>query len=244
MVSGAIGVGIEQSWDHCGRQRVRAICFFATGDSRLAVANRLFKLSSSSMSEPLPVRATYFEKPRTCRIDGGRLIVTPVVQPGGPLPAPVVIPLADVVAVRLSHYPARFQFNRFRCTVTTRAGATHTISNTFWAGPITEKDFSAEYRAFVTALCRSVATASPEARFLRGRARATLIVENGVLALLFAALIGVWVWLRPGLRWFQILNLALIIAYAPLAVLSWRKNRSGVFDPRAVPPEIMPALNS
>jgi hypothetical protein len=195
------------------------------------------------MSEPLRVRATYFEKPRTYHIDGGALVVTPITQPGAPAPAPELVPLASIVEVRLSHYPARFQFNRFRCTLKTRAGATHTITNTYWEGPVTEKDASAAYHAFVHELCQSVATENPAARFLRGRTRTALIVENGVLLLLFAALIGVWVVLRPGLHWFQILNLALIVVYAPLAVYSWRRNRPGEFDPQAVPPEIIPVLN-
>ena len=43
-------------------------------------------------------------------------------------------------------------------------------------------------------------------------------LENGALLLVFGALIGVWVVLRPRLPWFQILNLVLIVVYVPLAV--------------------------
>jgi hypothetical protein len=196
------------------------------------------------MSDPLPVRATYFAAPRSYQIDGDNLVIATVAKAGATAPPPESIPLRNIAEIRLSHYPARYHFNRFRCRFKTRAGAAHTISNTYWQGPVTEKDFSARYRAFVADLCRGVAAANPGARFLRGRTRAALMVENGVLLLLVAVLIGVWIWLRPSLRWFQILNLALIILYAPFAISSWRRNRAGVFDPQNVPEEILPQSKS
>lgn len=192
------------------------------------------------MTEPLPLRATAFEKPRLSRIEGDALLITPTADPGEPAVAPTRIPLGDVVEIRLSHEPARFQYDRFRCRLRTRGGAVHTLSNLFWEGPVSETDYSADYRALVGELCRRVAAANPEARFRRGRSRTAMALENGALLLVFAVLIGVWAVLRPPMPAFRILNLVLIVVYVPLAVFSFRKNRPGTFDPLAVPAEILP----
>jgi hypothetical protein len=196
---------------------------------------RASNLQQSCMSEPLPVRATYFETPRTYRIDGDALVVSPLGT------ASESIPLREIVEIRLSHHPARFQPNRFRCRVTPRQGRAHTINNAVWLGPVSEKLLVQEYRDFVGKLCAAVAAANPEARFLRGRSRAALFLENGILVALLAILISVWVALKPRLHWFQIVNLALIAVYVPFAVRSWRKNLPGTFDPRSVPSDILPA---
>jgi hypothetical protein len=191
------------------------------------------------MSELLPVRATFFAQPRTYTLEGDALVIT--ADTTGTATSAETIPLSHISEIRLSHYPARFHFNRFRCEIRTRAGTVHTMTNAVWKGPVSEQDVSEPFRTFVSALCRRVAEANPNARFLHGRTRAALFVENGVLLILVAILIVVWVTLKPQLRWFQILNVAVIVLYAPIAIHSWRKNRAGTFDPRSIPADILPA---
>lgn len=194
------------------------------------------------MNESLRVRATWFEKPRTFQIVDDSLVVTTSLKPGEPASptATQSIALRDIEEVRISHYPARFETNRFRCRLKIRNGAALTFNNAVWEGPVSEANVSTEYRAFVIALCRGVALANPTARFLRGRPRSAMLVENGFLLVLFLVMIAVFAFLKTTMHWFQILQVVLIVIYFPLAVMSYRRNRPGVFNPLQPPDEVLP----
>lgn len=192
------------------------------------------------MNEVLRIRTNWFGKPRRLEIVGDSLIVSRDASCGSPPGATETIPLCEIVELRLSHYPARFETNRYRCRLTTAGGVSLTFINVFYQGPLSERDYSAEYRAFALELCRRVAGANPAARFVRGRPRVSMLVENGVLLVLFVVMLGVFAWLRPALHWFQVIQILLIVVYFPLALISYRKNREGIFDPYQAPEEVLP----
>lgn len=194
------------------------------------------------MSDSLRIRASWFEKPRTITILDDALVVSAAAESGaaGAGERPRSLALPDVVEVRLSHSPSRFDANRFRCRLRTRDGEKLTFHNAVWEGPVSEADISPDYRAFVSELCRRVFAANPSARFLRGRSRAAMLVENGILLALFVAMIAVFALLKTRVHWFQWLQIVLIVVYFPLAVMSYRRNRPGTFDPLEPPDEVLP----
>jgi hypothetical protein len=93
---------------------------------------------------------------------------------------------------------------------------------------------------YVTELCRRVAEANPTACFLQGRRRGLMLLENGILAFLFLVMVAVFLWLRPRIHQYQWLQFVLILVYVPLAIGSYRRNRSGTFDPLNPPGVVLP----
>ena len=181
-----------------------------------------------------------FTRRRAYRIEDCALVVTTITGDGTRGSTPASIPMRDIVAVHLTHAPARFNPDRFRCRLSTRAGVVHTLTNVGTHASIAAENINAQYSAFIGNLCASVAKANPAARFLRGRSHAMMIAEFFGLLLLGLALIGAWVWFRPRNPWMLVMSLALCAVYLPLAAISNRANRPGNFDPLAVPPELVP----
>jgi hypothetical protein len=96
------------------------------------------------------------------------------------------------------------------------------------------------YRAFVIELCRRVAEANPQTRFVRGRDLMPFLLEHGFLIAMLVLLAAV-VWAVGGaLRPLILLKLAILAFYVPYVLKYARTNRPAPFAPRQVPLDVLP----
>lgn len=212
------------------------------------------------MSEPIPppipadtsteylARTSVLTRLSLFRIDGGVLTITPQnseAKPGEPPAVPEAIPLSHVTELRLRFFPTRVQTNRYECLVRLRDGLVIKLTNEEYRGVLTFHDRSGEYVRFVRALSLAVAAANPAAKFLTGRPWLPQLLEWGFLAAMVALL--AFVLLSVGkieLHSFVIVKALLVVAFIPLLVQYARKNRPRVYDPRAVPEQVLPPATS
>lgn len=178
-------------------------------------------------------RHDVLEKARTLRLTAAGLAVEPE---GG---RPWVMRYADIQRIRLRFFPTRVQSNRFECLVLGR-GQELKFSNEFYRGIAQFEDRSADYRAFVTALCARVAAEKPAVEFVTGRERWMLALEYGFLFLM--ALFLAWIlWLTGGpLRWLVWVKLGIVAFFLPTLVRYFRRSGPVRFDPRAIPAAVLP----
>jgi hypothetical protein len=167
-----------------------------------------------------------------------RLTVTGLsIDAGGPVQ---VLPYSEISRVGLRFFPTRVQTNRFECLIDARS-RTLKIGNEFYRGIASFDDRSAEYRIFVTELCRRLAAAQPDTEFFAGRAAWALALEYGFL-LLMALFLGWILWLTGGTFRFLIwVKLAIVAFFLPTLVRYVKRNRPVRFDPRAIPEDVLPA---
>lgn len=189
-----------------------------------------------------PARTSVLDAPCVYRLTEFALHLRPeTTKPSAQRPPalPETIPLRLIEAVRLRYFPTRVQENRFECLVRLRSGRQLRITNEEYRGALEFTDRSAEYRAFVRALCPAVAAANPQARFSTGRPWLPLLLEWGFLGAAFAALAGV-LWLVGGTGG-RLVDLLLIVLSLPLLVRYARRCWPRTFNPHAVPDLVLPA---
>ena len=164
---------------------------------------------------------------------------------GGPTAGPDVVlrfPYRDIVGVRLSYAPSRFDHARYRCDLRMRSGQQVAILSTHYAGIADFEDRAATYGPFVRLLIARVAAANPAAGFRSGKNPVTYVLEHlflfamvvllvFVLSMVGFAYVGDTSWVR----------LFIIVASIPLLVVYARKNWPGRFKPEAIPEDVLPA---
>ena len=100
---------------------------------------------------------------------------------GGPTAGPDVVlrfPYRDIVGVRLSYAPSRFDSARYRCDLRMRSGQRLAILSTHYAGIADFEDRAATYGPFVRALIARVAAANPSASYRSGKSPVTYWAEH------------------------------------------------------------------
>ncbi len=187
------------------------------------------------------VRGTYFEREQVWRLEPDAITC----EGGGSTRAPAGVarfPYADVVELRLSFAPTRFDSQRHRCELRLADGRAATIVSTHFRAVGDFEDRSASYVPLVRSLVARVAAANPACRFEAGRPAAAYWGEHLFLlamALLLALVLGFAA--DAALGTLVIVKLAIIACFVPLAVRYARKNRPRRFTPDAIPAEVLPA---
>jgi len=150
-------------------------------------------------------------------------------------------PYAAMAELRLSYDPTRFDTRRYRCDVRLANGERGTLWSTHFAGVAEFEDRAATYTPFVRALVAQVAAANPKCSFRAGTR--PLAYWSGQLFLLAMAIAAVWVLALVGgsalseVTWTK---LFIVIGLIPLALVYARKNRPRIFQPTAIPPDVLP----
>ena len=179
-------------------------------------------------------RLSVLAKPRTYRLTADALLVF-----AADGTSEAAVRYAEIAGVRLSYEPTRFEWHRFICTVTDRTGREWRIGGELHRDPQTHQDGGEDYRLFVAGLCLRTAAANPAARFERGQRTAWLLIWNSVLGVLLIGAVGFqFATGRHDVRLWLAATLALVAL--PLLWMTHRRNRPGIFDPRAIPAELLP----
>lgn len=180
-----------------------------------------------------PARTSVLDQPRTYRIEPGALVVERA-------PAAQSVPFAAITEIRLRYFPTRVQTNRYECIVKAPGHGTFKITNEYFEGVLRFRDQSPAFRGFVSELCRQLAETNPRTVFRSGRDRLVFILEHVFVAGMLLALAGV-LWMVGGaMRGLVVVKLVLLALFAPVVWKYARVNWPKPFDPRAVPPAMLP----
>jgi hypothetical protein len=144
-------------------------------------------------------------------------------------------PFRDIRAIRLSYTPTRFDFARYRCSVTRFNGWREEIVSTSYAGIGSFEDRSKDYGRFVRSLVAHAAKGNPAIRFEAGESQlkywGSIAILVGAFALL--ALVIFSIGFNP--TWIIIAKLVVIAFLFPICLRWMRKNRPQRFSPDSIP---------
>jgi hypothetical protein len=149
-------------------------------------------------------------------------------------------PFSEIVSIRLSFTPTRFDFARYRCVVKRFNGWRETIVSTSYAGIGSFEDRSASYAAFVRRLVAEAAQANPAVRFEAGESRLKYWGSIAILVGAFALLAVVVLSIGLAPTWLVIAKLAVIAFLLPVGLLWIAKNRPRPFQPQEIPLQVLP----
>lgn len=152
------------------------------------------------------------------------------------------VPVADLTQVWLAYQPTRDESERYTCRLVTRRGVRLEFTNREYKGVLDFERRDAEYAAFVREVharlaSRTDVTFRGGVGALRHAAGAGCLVGGIVLVLL-----GIAVMLAAmGLVLIAVLKFVLIATMVPGALRWVARNQPRTYDPRAIPPELLPA---
>jgi hypothetical protein len=93
----------------------------------------------------------------------------------------------------------------------------------------------------VRALVERVTAANPDCRFLSGKHPLVCWSEHAFLLAMVALLVFVLALVGAvAISDLFLTKLAVTVAFVPVLIAYTRKNRPGAFDPRAIPPQLLP----
>jgi hypothetical protein len=195
-----------------------------------------------NVAAPSPVhivRASAFEYEGAWRLSPDGFEVQ-----GGPASGGNVVlrfPYQEVVELRLSYAPSRFDDVRYRCDVRMRSGQRIAILSTHYAGFATFENRAATYVPYVRELIARVAAANPKAKFRSGKRPLAYWAEHLFLLAMVALLVLVVGTLGTS-HWSEITwtKLSVIVGSIPLLIVYTRKNYPRAFKPGAIPKDVLP----
>jgi hypothetical protein len=185
------------------------------------------------------VRASVLEKETIWRLGPDALKREEIPREGPPLT--VRYPYADIMEVRLTFAPSRFDSRRYRCDFQLKSGMLAAILSTHNAGIGDFEDRGATYGPLVRGLIARVAAANPACRFWAGKRPGTYWGEHIFLFAMLVLLVYV-IGLVGGLSLSELvlIKLGILATYIPLMILYTRKNWPRHFDPAAIPDDLIP----
>jgi hypothetical protein len=149
-------------------------------------------------------------------------------------------PFSEIVSIRLSFTPTRFDFARYRCVVKRFNGWRETIVSTSYAGMGSFEDRSESYAVFVRRLVAEAAQANPAIRFEAGESRLKYWGSIAILVGAFALLATIVFSIGLNPTWLVIAKLAVIAFLLPVCVRWIAKNPPRSFPPQDIPPQVLP----
>jgi len=153
-------------------------------------------------------------------------------------------PFSDIASIRLSFTPTRFDFVRYRCTVTRFNGWQETIVSTSYARIGSFEDRAQDYGRFVRDLVSHAARGNRAIRFEAGESPikywGSIAALIGAFALLALVLFSIG--FNP--TWVIAAKLAVIAFLLPLCLRWIGKNRPRPFLPSAIPSNLLPEITS
>lgn len=146
----------------------------------------------------------------------------------------------EIAAIRLEWGGTRYDTARHLCSVIRFNGWTEQIVSTEYVGLADFTDRKHDYVPFVKALVAATAAANPKCRFIAGSSAAKYWVN--VAALVFSLVVIAAAALLIGIPFTAvIIAKGVVIAFLLPLAISWvKRNRPRVFDPQAIPAEVLP----
>lgn len=186
---------------------------------------------------PYTTRNDALTPKQTLSLDGDHLTIAPVEG------TVTRVPLAEIAQVWLSYQPTRDESQRFVCTLVTRAGAKLPFTNREYRGLLDFVRHDAEYSAFVREIHHALRKRK-DVTYHGGVGAARHALGSGCLVLgLATALIAVAVMLASmGFVLIATLKIVLIAVMVPGAMRWVARNKPRVYDPRSIPPELLPPV--
>lgn len=188
------------------------------------------------MSAPYVARMSALEPAREWRITPDGLLLRKLTEP--PEPAELV-PWEIVTAVRLRDSTTESRL-LYVCELTLATRRVHTIPSSSYESFATFAEQGPAYRAFLRELHDVLPQRAPTCAFQRGDAP-SMRVFNALMLLVGAAglVFIIWIGLQSGdgIDWSRLLLLVPLIL---LGLAQFYANRSGTYDPRELPPEVLP----
>lgn len=159
------------------------------------------------------------------------------IEPGGP----ARFPYADIVELRLSFEPTRFDKERHRCDITMRDRTRATIWSTHYVSIGEFEDRAATYTPLARALVARIAAANPACVFRAGKRPLAYWAQLLFLLAMFSLLaLVILTFGSAGLSGLVWLKLAIIAAFIPLLLRYVHKNRPGRFAADRIPADVLP----
>lgn len=152
------------------------------------------------------------------------------------------VPLSEIRQVRLSYQPTRDESERYVCELVLRSGAKLDFTNREYKGVLDFERHDAEYAAFVREVHDRLRRRAG-VTFHGGVGAARHAVGAGCLVVGVAtALVALAVMLASmGHVLIAVLKLVFIATLVPRALRWVNRNEPRTYDPRSIPPELLPA---
>lgn len=147
---------------------------------------------------------------------------------------------ADIVEIRLSYDPTRFESNRYRCDVRARNGARVVLVSVSYVSPGNFDNRGEIYAPFVRELVARVASANPACGFIAGRPLVNYLASHAFLIAMLLLLLSVLYATGAPIVGIVALKLGLIVVYVPVIIHYARVNWPRPFEPAAVPEHALP----
>lgn len=151
-------------------------------------------------------------------------------------------PFSDIRSIRLSYTPTRFDFARYRCSVTRFNGWREEIVSTSYAGIGSFEDRAQDYGHFVRSLVAYAAKGNPAIRFEAGESHIKYWGSIAILVGAFALLALVIFSIGFNSTWIIVAKLVVIAFLFPVCLRWMRKNRPQRFDSGSIPPYLLPEV--
>ena len=151
-----------------------------------------------------------------------------------------VLPFADIAPVALAYEPSRVDLARYTCRITGRGGQVILVPSSTYRGIADFESQADAYRDVVFALHRALLPRAPEVRFGSGVSASRYLLNIGCLLVSLPMLLGVLAIAGTAIGIPAVLHLVIIVALLPFVWKWMRRNRPGVYDPRAIPAALLP----
>lgn len=153
-------------------------------------------------------------------------------------------PFSEISSIRLSYTPTRFDFARYRCSVTRFNGWREEIVSTSYAGIGSFEDRAPDYGRFVRSLVAYAAMGNPAIHFEAGESHIKYWGSIAILVGAFALLALVIFSIGFNSTWIIVAKLVVIAFLFPICLRWMRKNRPHRFDPGSIPAYLLPDVSS
>lgn len=172
-------------------------------------------------------------------------VVTQIILPGALDPiepgGPARFPYEAVRELRLYFDPTEADKTRYRCDLRLATGEQASIVSGHVLDAWSAENRGATYLPLVRGLVARVASANPLCRFRAGKRPLhywrMCVVLSALMVAAFAVLSLLGVEHLSEVSWAQ---LAIVVGGIPLLVLYARKNWPRSFDPKSIPPDVLP----
>ncbi len=145
----------------------------------------------------------------------------------------------NINKVRMRYEPSRFETNRF--SLIFYSPAEHKITNIHYNGVMDFADQSKDFVPFVRAFHEKLSTANARTRYSAGSTNTAYVMNILLTAFILFTLLAVGFYLiNIGFIAIATAKFVLILVFLPVIFSLLKKNKPRTYDPRNIPPDILP----
>lgn len=151
-----------------------------------------------------------------------------------------VLPFADIVGVALAYEPSRADLTRYTCRITGSGGQVILVPSSTYRGFADFESQAGAYRSVVLALHGALLSHAVPVRFGSGVSASRYLLNIGCLLVSLPLFLGALSIAGTAIGIPAVLHLVIIVLLLPFVWKWMRRNRPGVYDPRAIPESLLP----